>query len=99
VISDLIYRWIYREEIRERQERGAAVAAVWRQRQVENDRHQAEVNEWWHATRARLDGMSADEKLSWIEDPYADYPAKPAHWGRDQTQGPFTDLKPSVNYR
>lgn len=59
---DWLYRWIYRREIRERQERMAAHAEVWRQRQVENDAR-------WDATTARLHAFRDELRAakSWDE--------------------------------
>lgn len=56
-------RWIYRREIRERQERAAAQVEVWRQRQVENDAR-------WDAVTAELERakqLPPDEFLAWAE--------------------------------
>lgn len=51
---DWLYRWIYRREIRERQERMAAQVDVWRQRQVENDARWERQTARLHAFRDEL---------------------------------------------
>lgn len=63
---DLIYRWVYRREIRERRERGAAIAEAWRERQVENARRQTEQSEQLKDFRERAKAMSPDELLEAI---------------------------------
>lgn len=60
---DWLYRWIYRREIRERQERMAAHAEVWRQRQVENDARWEQMR----ADMARARRLPPDEFLAWAE--------------------------------
>lgn len=57
-----LYRLIYRREIRERQERAAAVVEVWRQRQVENDAR-------WERDTARLRAFGEEmrQATSWGE--------------------------------
>lgn len=60
---DWLYRLIYRREIRERQDRMAAHAEVWRQRQVENDAR-------WDAMTAEIERarqLPPDEFLAWAE--------------------------------
>lgn len=59
---DWLYRLLYRREIRERQERMAAHAEVWRQRQVENDAR-------WERQTVRLNAFREELRAasSWDE--------------------------------
>lgn len=66
---DLLYRILYRRERRERLERGAAVAEVWRRRQMENDRLWAENTARLRALREAVKAASTwDEKIQLLED-------------------------------
>lgn len=66
-----LYRLIYRREIRERQERMAAYAEVWRQRQVENDarwkRQTAQLNAFRDELRAATSWAEVEAALAILE--------------------------------
>lgn len=67
MIVGLIYRCLYREEIRERRERGAAIAEVWRARQVENQRRWEAQTERMRDFRERAKTMSPDEIITELQ--------------------------------